>query len=119
MFTFHDLEIFTCGNNVDLFKVFSSTTALRLTTGFRSDVHVLKLTFSCHTLYTHIYCPPVHQSNVNKIRFPTTVLRAQKGKVFQFSAERSFLLVESRFCHGSPDSISGVYLESHLARVAR
>jgi len=42
MFTFHDLEIFTRGNNiVDLFKVFSSTTALRLTTGFLSDVHIL------------------------------------------------------------------------------
>ena len=120
VFTFHDLGIFTCDNNVvdfiqSIFDYKCSPSYYRVP--FRQP-H-LKLTFSCHILYIQIYCPPVHQSNLNKIRLPKTALRAQKSKIFQFSVERRLLLVESPFCHGSPGSISGVYLPSHLASLAR
>src|SRR5215510_149588 len=77
----------------------------------------LKLTFSWYNLYTPICCPPVHQSNANMIRLPNTVLRTLKANIFQFSAEKSLLLVEGRLCHGSPGSISSVYLASHASHV--
>jgi hypothetical protein len=80
---------FTCDNKVvDLFKRILEYVCFPSYYTVPLQRPHLQLTFSYNSLYIQIYCPPLHQSNANKIRLPNTVLRAQKGKVFQFSAEK-------------------------------